>query len=748
MPTRASLCVVVCAGLLLAHAPCAAQDVRFGPEVFNPRPYMSPTIDQASVGLSEAVRLTVLFSPAIARATQSVERLRGQHQTAGGNFDGNLVLAPRITYITREASPFMIDRERSTRESIARIADQYTYLTVELKRLAASLVAQSPRCPMVGESLSVTYQFNSPTLSNLLAGSVYQDQLDEQEKSQIGATSDLGAGPLPDFRTLVSQTNFCQFTKGPDPLAEAAAYYNAWDRLRQIDFWGSNTAGSVIGSLLQIPKEGRLLQAQLTETIAARARLAVERLGPLPLDEIQRQFWFDATYTKPFRNGLLFGATAEFASGEQSYKDKPLDPGFGGFGVPVRFPSEISAGFMVPLGKGRGSTSVQATERATAFAEASQREQLRHLASEEVLRTLLAYFEVVAMQETIASTRRSADIVERVRVLTEQLVTSGELPAVERNLVAARAAWLKSLINATSVSLIEARAALAEAVGAGANGTSAQLGASDGFATAIKSVPAAPDLIRTALAKRADVRAVAELTKAAQALDAGARADVRRRVDAGVKVGISNLYESPYFRYLPDEEFDVPLYSCDANRNTTSPSCVMQPGHSTETPVRFYSVRGFARSITKRWEPFVEAQIKVELPFGNNAARGRAKQTAADASDRAVQEEDLRRVIGEHILSNTQSLRTSATAIDHAASAVTYGDQLIEMAVQQFRAREATLIDTLLTEEQVTQDRLSLIRKRQVYLSLLARLKFETGDLLSMTGQTLSFDAADFIVKQ
>jgi len=66
-------------------------------------------------------------------------------------------------------------------------------------------------------------------------------------------------------------------------------------------------------------------------------------------------------------------------------------------------------------------------------------------------------------------------------------------------------------------------------------------------------------------------------------------------------------------------------------------------------------------------------------------------------------------------------------------------------ALQSFEIRESTLFDALLTEEDTTQDKLQLIGQRQIYFSTLARLKFETGELLTFDGpgvRNYKFDPA------
>jgi hypothetical protein len=750
---RAILRTGVGVALLLAAASAGAQDIRLpADDALRPRTFAVPVLDAGPLTLAEAVRLTILFNPSVTRATQSVEAAAGRHREFRDPFDSRVTVAPRVTYIQRPASPFMLKQQRDTRQLINHIYDAYTRLTVELRTMAEDLQPRAPFCPSIGGSLLTSYQLNRPSgTQQFQTTSIYQDTLDEQEKAQIGATSDFAVPGLPDFSDLAAQTDFCSMTAGPDPLTEAALYFNMYNKVKNVNFWGQQTAGTVVESLSQIPREEALYKAQIAETVATRARLAWERLGLVPIDELQRQFTLDASFDRAFRNGIGLQATVQMRTGEQNFKDKPFDPSFGGMGIPTRFAPEISAGFSLPLGKGRGATATAAPERAAAFAVEAQREQVRHAASEEVLRTVLAYLELVAMQDTLTFAEESARIVERVRVLTEQQVNAGDIPAVEMERVRARAASLRALVTDARGSLMDARLGLARNIGLDTTSAVTQLRAANVFATEVRSVPPVTTLVQQALTQRRDVRSVAQLAKATGALDAGARADMRRVFDLGVRGGLSNLYESPHFKYLPDEEMDVPIFSCNQNRNSSAPECVSKPGHSTLTPVRFFEPKGWGRAISKRWEPFVEARFTIELPFGNNAARGRARQTGADLRARHIDAVDLERHITQSLVSTTRSLQAAAASLEHTAEAVRYDAQIVDLALEQFSARELTLIDALQTEEQVTQDRLALVRQRQAYLSLLARLKFETGELLAMGdpsgGGLLTFQPSDFVAK-
>ena len=142
----------------------------------------------------------------------------------------------------------------------------------------------------------------------------------------------------------------------------------------------------ILLSGVEAPKEAVRLLAEISEAVAARARLALERLGPLPQDQYTRHVSLRTALNKPWRNGMVTGVELLLESEENNFRDKTLDPTFGGAGFPPRFPSSLTFGLLMPLGRGRGSVSVAAQERASVFTVRAREEQSRQLGSCQVER--------------------------------------------------------------------------------------------------------------------------------------------------------------------------------------------------------------------------------------------------------------------------------------------------------------------------------------------------------------------------
>ena len=120
----------------------------------------------------------------------------------------------------------------------------------------------------------------------------------------------------------------------------------------------------------------------------------------------------------------------------------------------------------------------------------------------------------------------------------------------------------------------------------------------------------------------------------------------------------------------------------------------------------------------------------MRLPFGNHAAKGRFEQAQANVSSARIEVDDLSRRIRANIQDVVHQLGQSAAGLQQWEAAVRSNEEILQGTMQRFESRDQTLIDTLTTEEAATRDRLELVRQRQLYFSTLARLKFETGDLI------------------
>jgi anti-sigma-K factor RskA len=85
--------------------------------------------------------------------------------------------------------------------------------------------------------------------------------------------------------------------------------------------------------------------------------------------------------------------------------------------------------------------------------------------------------------------------------------------------------------------------------------------------------------------------------------------------------------------------------------------------------------------------------------------------------------------------------------LQHREAGIASGEETLAATLARFEQREVTLLDTLQTEDALTADQLRLVEERLAYASTFARLRFETGELVTAAaewaaGKMLTFQAA------
>jgi outer membrane protein TolC len=170
------------------------------------------------------------------------------------------------------------------------------------------------------------------------------------------------------------------------------------------------------------------------------------------------------------------------------------------------------------------------------------------------------------------------------------------------------------------------------------------------------------------------------------------------------------------------------------------------PDEPMESPVDYFSPRAFWRTLSDTWRPFVAFQVSFELPFGNNVARGRLMQAQASLSRNSVVATNLQRLIGERVIQQDASLERATRELEQRQESLAQHEKAWDGTQELRRAGELTLIDTLLTEQRLTSARLASVRARRGYAAALARLRFETGKLVTYReGRPLSADLSGLV---
>ena len=411
-------------------------------------------------------------------------------------------------------------------------------------------------------------------------------------------------------------------------------------------------------------------------------------LGDTPEEQFSKRWDVHGDVFKVFRNGIIFSPYAELHFQGQNYVGKPTtDAAKGGQGVADLYRSEVGFDVRVPLRRGLGKDSVAAAENASLKDYESTRLELLHRESQSILQTTLAYWDTRSAADQLEVAKRSVTLQATLLNLTKELIKAGEMPAADEARTQASYADSLARQDAAERRLGESRVNLARVIGVALPGPGGAPQVADRFPVPPGSVvaedPVVDALVKGALGHRLDLLAAQTLQEAATILTKGARLDTRR---------LLNLDGSAWGNSLGENEIS------NLDRWVF---------HSGSVALNF------------------------EMPFKNNQAVGRLGQRQASLLQASIDSADLGRTIALNVERLVRALRLSSDRLNRAQEAVRYYDKTIEDEQIKLKAGDSTLIDTILTEQQTTSARLSLVSAQQDYAATLARLLFESGLILT-----------------
>jgi outer membrane protein TolC len=400
-----------------------------------------------------------------------------------------------------------------------------------------------------------------------------------------------------------------------------------------------------------------------------------------------------ASVNRAMRSGATLRLLARVDSDDHRYKDDVLAGDLASFRDPSRFQSLVQAQWMQPLSRGRGRVSVAAAERAALRRVEAVRASASQAEADRALDVSVAYVELMAAQQMLALRLEALGLERTILDVTTRQAAAGEIPRADLTRAQARVAESEAAIAAARIEVVLAQSALAERIG---------LSPAEAGVQAADAFPAAPPAVDLAAAekavdRRADFRAAGLAREASRLLLDGARADTRSRVDLTVNAGVATAYYGP---------------------------------RTIGNYLDFYSPTGFGRSFSEKWQPFVAVALAIDLPWRNHAALGRLQQARAAVTDLDIRRADLARVIATNVNTHVAAVRIARQEWQQRQEAVTQHEATWTTTGKLRQAGEMSLIDTLLTEQDLTDSRLALVQAKRDYLVAAARYRYETGTLL------------------
>ena len=281
---------------------------------------------------------------------------------------------------------------------------------------------------------------------------------------------------------------------------------------------------------------------------------------------------------------------------------------------------------------------------------------------------------------------------EMLVAATEQLIAGGQLAASDLFRTQSSEARARARLEQTALGLYDARTQLAKVMGLAVSEREVTWPlARDGF-------PARPDLQL--------LNADAVIVLADMALE--------RREDLLAAVASR---ESGF------------ILARQAETNVRPQLDVAASLHSTEL------VEGGAQTSGGWAGPSVSVGLEYARPFRNNFFKGQLVQREAEARQREISQLDLRRRVQLAVIQAARSVQQAVRRVEQASAAADFYRETLDAEVERLRAGEATLVDTILTEQQLTDSRFTLVAARAELASLIAELRFESGALVDYTNE-------------
>ncbi|MEM7586092.1 MAG: TolC family protein [Acidobacteriota bacterium] len=425
---------------------------------------------------------------------------------------------------------------------------------------------------------------------------------------------------------------------------------------------------------------------------AAGTQNSLDLLGEIPELEEVSTLSLDLQMPMPFRNGMVFTPSVLLEGVEDNYVGKEKLSSLGGKGLPNTYTTQVRLTLSMPVQRGFGRRFTTAPERAAELELRAAEADVRHLASQRVLAALEAFWSLVAAQERQRLLEASTAAQEQLSTVSGALAEADLIPRSDLSRSAAELASAESLLAAARRALAAARLSLARTLGLDVERLADAPAASGSFpaATAAPGTSWARWLIEESVIRRHDLAAARFRRQASGILRDAAEQSLKTRIDLDLAVG-----------YLGLEQ-------------------------------RASVGQGFFGALT-RDVPGLSAVfgLSFDWPTRNRVAQGQLSQAAALRRQRDIAEREIERRIRTEVADVAGRLDDTLTELARREQTARLYEETHLASVELFQAGEGTLLATLLTEQRLTSARLALLAARQSWATLLARLRFGSGSLLS-----------------
>ena len=146
---------------------------------------------------------------------------------------------------------------------------------------------------------------------------------------------------------------------------------------------------------------------------------------------------------------------------------------------------------------------------------------------------------------------------------------------------------------------------------------------------------------------------------------------------------------------------------------------------------RYYDLEGFWKAASgKLAGPSYGVALRFTVPVGNNEARGRLVQAESKSTTADIQLGDLKRTIANRVHEIAASVDRARREVDARREALEQQQKTVDASLERLKYGDISVIDTLTTQDQLTEAKLAWIEAMRAWLELESRLRFETNTLL------------------
>jgi outer membrane protein TolC len=341
-----------------------------------------------------------------------------------------------------------------------------------------------------------------------------------------------------------------------------------------------------------------------------------------------------------------------------------------------------------PLLRNAGKAGFASAVVAGEYAERAADHTLAHVAQLQAFAVIDAYWVLVGADEELGLFQDAAARSQRMLSETQVLVNADQRPRGDlRALEAGYASRRRDVIEAGRgrVRAIHAlRLAMGLEIAEGADWLP-----SDSFPAPALPPMAPAQLAERALTVRRDLQAADDTVRSAAATERGADHNTLPRLDLTVSVGYAGATD----RTGAGRFFDA------LGRNVGGVNAA--------------------------------GGVNLEVPLENSAARGQLQQAAALRLLAETARADLARNLRTNVLAAYDDLRAEVESLEAARQAETAYGQALDDERSKLRAGLSTVLDTVLTEDLLTDATRSRIGTELALAQALARLRLELGALPS-----------------